>query len=311
MRVFVTGGTGFVGTAVIKELLSHGHQVIGLARGEKGAEQLKSQGVQETLQGTLEDLEVLKKGASESDAVLHLAFVHDFSNFQASCAIDQAAISAMGSALAKAGGNRPLIVTSGTMMLAGGEPGKIGTEDDPPNMSNPLAILRGASEAVCLDFAKQGVGACIIRLPPTVHGPGLSGFTGIFANIALQKGVSAYVGEGSNCWSACHRDDAAKVYRLAMEKAQPGSVFHAVAEQGVPLKEIATEVGNLLKVPTLSIGMDKVQDQFDWFSFGPVADNVASSEKTRTQLDWTPTAPTLIENMPIIVDFAKSHSHTA
>lgn len=302
MRIFVTGSTGFVGTAVVKELLSAGHQVLGLTRSDKGVEQLKSQGA-EPLYGTLEDLEVLKKGASECDAVIHLAFVHNFADFVGSCATDRAAITAMGTVLAAAGGDRALVITSGTMMLARG---KLGDEDDEPDTTNPMAVARGASEPVCLDFAKQGVRTSVVRLPPTTHGPGGSGFMGFFVDVALKKGVSAYIGEGQNRWCAGHRDDAAKLYRLAVEKAKPGSIFHAVGEEGVPLKDLATEVGKQLNIPVVSIPPEKGEDHFGWFRMSVAADNPASSVKTRERLGWTPTSPTVIEDIPVIIDFVKS-----
>ncbi|KAL2814348.1 putative oxidoreductase [Aspergillus cavernicola] len=302
MRIFVTGSTGFVGSAVVKELLSAGHTVLGLTRSDKGADQLKTQGA-EALHGTLQDLEVLKKGASESDAVIHLAFIHDFANFAGSCATDRAAIEAMGSVLAAADGDRALVVTSGTMMLA---PGKLGKEDDGCDTTNPMAAARGPSESVCLGFAKQGVRASVVRLPPTVHGPGSSGFTGVLASIALQKGVSAYVGEGQNHWCAVHRDDAAKVYRLAAEKATPGSVFHAVAEEGVRLQDIATEVGKRLDIPVFSIPPEEAESYLGWFQLPAMADNTASSAQTRERLGWFPTRSTVLEDIPTIVDFLKS-----
>ncbi|KAF5640460.1 alcohol dehydrogenase [Fusarium sp. NRRL 52700] len=304
MRVFVTGSTGFVGSAVIKELLAAGHSVLGLARSDKGVEQLKSQGA-EALFGTIEDLEVLKKGASESDAVIHLAFVHNFADFVGCCAIDRAAIAAMGSALVEAGGNRAMVITSGTMMLT---QGKLGHEDDKPDMSNPFAAARGASEQVCLDFAKQGVRASVVRLPPTTHGAGVSGFMGPFVNVALEKGVSAYIGDGQNHWCAGHRDDAAKLYRLAVEKAEPGSVFHAVAEESVTVKDIATEVGKQLDIPVISIPSEKVPEHFGWFQFGAMADNIASSAKTKEVLGWKPTGPKVLEDIKVVVDFVKSYS---
>ncbi|KAJ5625828.1 oxidoreductase [Penicillium lagena] len=302
MRIFVTGSTGFIGSAVVKELLSAGHEVLGLARSDKGVEQLKGQGA-EALRGSIEDLQVLKKGASECDAVIHLAFVHNFADYAGSCATDRAAITAMGSVLAAADGDRALVITSGTMMLARG---KLGDEDDGADMTNPMAAARGASEPVCLDFAKQGVRTSVVRLPPTTHGPGLSGFMGLFVTVALEKGVSAYVAEGHNRWCAGHRDDAAKLYRLAVEKAKPGSIFHAVAEEGVPLKDIATEVGKQLNIPVVSIPAEEVEDHFGWFHFGSTADNEASSTKTRERLGWMPVGPTLIEDVPAIIDFMKS-----
>ncbi|RHZ50506.1 SDR family oxidoreductase [Aspergillus thermomutatus] len=304
MRIFVTGSTGFVGSAVVKELLSAGHQVLGLTRSDSGIKQLESQGA-EALHGTLEELDVLKKAASECDAVIHLAFVHDFANFAGACATDRAAITAMGSVLAAAGGGRALVITSGTMLLPRG---KLVDEDDAPDMTNPMSAARGPSEQVCLDFAKQGVRASVVRLPPTTHGPGASGFMSLFVIVALQKGVAAYVGDGQNRWCAGHRDDAARLFRLAAEKATPGSIFHAVGEEGVPLKEIAAVVGEQLDIPAVSIPPEQVEDHFGWFRFGVVADNVASSAKTMERLGWTPAGVTLIEDVPAIIDFVKSQA---
>ncbi|KJZ77086.1 hypothetical protein HIM_03407 [Hirsutella minnesotensis 3608] len=297
MRVFVTGATGFIGAAVVKELLSAGHSVLGLSRSTAGADKLKSQGA-EPLHGTIQDLALLKKAASECDAVIHLAFIHDFSDFAASCATDRAAIEALGAALAAAGGDRALVVTSGTMMLPHGT---LGGEQDRPDTGSPLAVARGASETACLDFAGRGVRACVVRLPPTTHGPGSSGFTGIYLGIARDKGVAAYVGDGGNRWCAAHRDDAAVVYRLAAERGKAGSVFHAVAEEGVPVRDIAAEVGKQLRLPVVSIPADKAQDHFGWFQFGGLADNIASSQRTREELGWTPAGPTLMANMETII----------
>ncbi|GFF61707.1 hypothetical protein CNMCM6936_006882 [Aspergillus lentulus] len=304
MRVFVTGSTGFIGSAVVKELLSAGHKVLGLTRSEAGIEQLEKQGAQ-ALHGTIEDLELLKKAASECDAVIHLAFVHDFADYAGSCATDRTAITAMGSALAEAGGNRALVITSGTMLLPRG---KLGDEDDAPDMTNPMAAARGASEKVCLDFAKQGVRASVVRLPPTTHGLGSSGFMGPFVTVALQKGVAAYLGDGENRWCAGHRDDAARLFRLAAEKGAPGSIFHAVGDEGVQMKEIAIAVGKELDIPVVSIPPEKAEEHFGWFWFGAVADNVASSAKTREGLGWIPEAATLMEDIPVIVGFMKSRA---
>ncbi|KAL3451716.1 hypothetical protein BJX65DRAFT_304305 [Aspergillus insuetus] len=304
MRIFVTGSTGFVGTAVVKELLLAGHNVLGLTRSDKGASQLEALGA-EPLHGTLQDLETLKQGASQTDAVIHLGFVHDFTNFAESCATDRAAIDALGSALAKAGGDRALVVTSGTMMLA---QGKLGKEDDAFEASNPMAAARGPSEAVCLDFAKKGVRASVVRLPPTTHGPGVSGFTGMLTSIALQKGISAYVGEGHNRLCAVHRDDAAKVYRLAVEKGAPGSVFHAVAEEGVQLRDIASGIAKALGIQTVSIPAEEVEGHFGPFQFAALADNTASSVLTRQKLGWAPTDSTVVDDIPVIVDFIKAQS---
>lgn len=304
MRVFVTGSTGFVGTAVVKELISAGHQVLGLTRSDKGVEQLKSQGA-EPLHGTIQDLELLKKAAAECDGVIHLAFVHDFSDFPGACATDRAAITALGEALAAAGGNRPLVVTSGTMMLV---QGKLGHEDDAVD-SGPMAATRGASETVTLDLAKRGVRAIVVRLPPTTHGPGSSGFMGMYASIAMQKGVVAYIGDGQNHWAAGHRDDAARVYRLALEKAEPGSIFHAVGEEAVPLKDIAAEIGKQLNVSVVSLEPEKAAEHFGWFQMGVMADNLASSAKTQKTLGWTPTGATVVQDVALAIDYFKSQAH--
>ncbi|KAH8660237.1 putative oxidoreductase [Xylariales sp. PMI_506] len=312
MRVFITGSTGFVGTAVVKEFLSAGHEVLGLTRTDAGVEQLRSQGA-EPLRGTLEDLKILREGASNCDAVIHLAFVHGSVDFAGACAIDRAAITTMGEVLAEAvaagKGERALVITTGTMILGrSAGSGKPGVESDGPDMNIPMAAARGASEPLCLSFVERGVRAIIVRLPPTTHGPGSSGFTGHLARTALQKGVSGYIGDGQNRWSAGHRDDAARLYRLAAESAAPGSVFHAVAEEGVPVKDIATAVGRQLGVPVVSLGPEEAADQFGWFQAAVSANNVASSDQTRKQLVWEPTGPTVLEDVPIIVDFVKSQS---
>lgn len=304
MRVFVTGSTGFVGTAVVKELLSAGHTVLGLTRSDKGIEQLKSQGA-EPLRGTLDDLELLGKAASGCDAAIHLAFEHGPTNFVQSCAKDRAAIAALGDALvATSGTNKALVVTSGTMLLGNG--GDLRTEDDPINFSNAMAQARGPSEQVCLDYAKKGLRAAVVRLPPITHGPGSSGFAGHFAVIALTKGKSAYVGDGQNRLCAGHRDDAALLYRLAAEKAEPGSVFHAVSEDGVVVKDIATAIGKQLHLPVVSVQGETATEHFGWFCGPSAVDNFVSSKKTQERLGWEPTHVTLLEDIPAIVDFART-----
>ncbi|KAH8897137.1 putative oxidoreductase [Thozetella sp. PMI_491] len=310
MRVFVTGSTGFVGTAVVKELLSAGHSVLGLTRSDKGAEQLKSQGA-EALHGTMEDLDLLRKATAECDGVIHLAFGGSFADFAGACARDRAAIEAMGTVLAAAAtaGNcthvPAMVVTSGTMVLARG---RLGDEDDGPDMTNPIAAARGPAEPLCLGFAAQGVRASVVRLAPTTHGPGHSGFMRILVAAALQHGVSAYVGDGQNHWSAGHRDDAAKLFRMALENAQPGSIFHAIAEEGVLLKDIANEVGKQLNIPVISIPPEKAADHFSGFQFAVMADNMASSTKTKERLGWAPTGATAIEDVPAVIDFMKSQA---
>ncbi|KAJ6787388.1 hypothetical protein PWT90_08602 [Aphanocladium album] len=300
MRVFVTGSTGFVGTAVVEELLAHGHTVLGLTRSDKGVLQLKKQGA-DALRGTIEELDILRKGAADSDAVLHLAFIHDFTNFEESCAKDRAAIAAMGGVLADAvaaGKTGVLIITSGTMML---KQGQLGHETDVADVSNVIAATRAASEPVCLDFAQKGVRTAVIRLPPTTHGNGSSGFTGMLVGNALQKGIVGYVGEGRNRWSAGHVLDAARLYRLALEKAQPRSIYHAVAQEGVAVKDIAMKIGEVLGLRVESVQPEKAQEHFDWFSFAILADNPASSEKTRQELGWTPTHGSVLDSVEATV----------
>ncbi|KAI1813126.1 putative oxidoreductase [Poronia punctata] len=303
MRVFVTGSTGFIGTGVVKDLLAAGHSVLGLTRSDKGAQQLKDQGA-EVLHGTLHDLETLKKGASQCDAVIHLAFIHDH-DFVAACAVDKAAIQALGEALAASsdgGKEKALVISSGTMLLPHG---RLVKEDDTADLSNPIAAARGGSEPLALGFSKSGVRASVVRLAPTVHGPGNCGFVGLLAKKAVETGVSAYVGDGQNRWPAGHRDDSATLYRLAAEKGASGSVFHAIAEEGVKLKDIATEIGKQLDIPVVSLTKEKAAEHFGWFEFAVSADNWASSEKTREILGWTPTGVSVLEDVPLAIKNAK------
>ncbi|KIH93236.1 oxidoreductase [Sporothrix brasiliensis 5110] len=311
MRVFVTGSTGFVGSSVVKEFLSTGHSVVGLTRSEKGVEQLKALGA-EAVNGTIEDVALLEATAATVDAAVHLAFVHEFSKFAEACATDRAAITALGNGLVKAGGGaqRSLVVTSGTMLLASSKRGEVLTEASPFQTASPLAAARGPSEKVCLDFAKKengGLRASVVRLPPVTHGPGgVSGFAGHLASVAIKTGKSVYVGDGQNRWSAGHRDDAAQLYRLAAEKAEPGSVFHASVEQGVLVKDIATAIGKQLGLPIESLEGDAVDAHFNWFAIPCRSDNVVSSQVTQETLGWKPTHVTLMEDLPAIVEFAKT-----
>jgi nucleoside-diphosphate-sugar epimerase len=291
MRVFVTGATGFIGEAVVQELLSAGHQVLGLARSDKGAESLAALGV-EVHRGSLDDLDSLKRGASASDGVVHLAFIHDFSDYEGNCRVDRLAIETMGAALA--GSNRPLIITSGTLMLPYG---RLATEEDTPDLTNAAAAARGASELLALSFVSRGVRASVVRLPPTNHGDGDHGFISLLITIAREKGVSVYIGDGLNRWPATHRLDAARVFQLALDKGSAGSTFHAVAEEGVSIKDIATIIGKQLNVPVVSKTKEEAQQHFGWLAFALVADNPTSSAKTREQLEWTPVNPALISDL--------------
>jgi nucleoside-diphosphate-sugar epimerase len=286
MRVFVTGATGFVGSQVVKELIAAGHKVLGMARSEAGAQALTAIGA-EVQRGVLEDVSSLRSGAAASDAVVHLAFIHDFSKFQENCEIDRQAIEALGSVLA--GSDRPFIVTSGTAGLAA--PGQVATEDHavPPNFPFPRV-----SEQTALSL--QGVNASVMRLPQ-VHDTIKQGLVTYLIALAREKGVSAYVGEGDNRWAAAHVLDVGRLYRLALEKHQAGVKYHAVAEEGVPLRDIAEVIGRGLKVPVVSLSPEKAAAHFGWLAMFAGADLVASSKKTRKNLGWNPTGPGMLADL--------------
>lgn len=287
MRVFVTGATGFIGWSVVKELIGAGHRVLGLARSDAGAQSLAEAGGQ-VQRGDLEDLESLRSGAAASDAVIHTAFRHDWSRFPESCELDKRAIETIGAALQ--GSNRPFIVTSGV----GVAQGRAATEDDPPFPVSEL--YPRASEGTAVALAERGVHASVMRLPQ-VHDTVKQGLVTYLVAIARDKGLSAYVGEGQNRWPAAHVTDVARLYRLALEKGRAGARYHAVAEEGVPLKDIATVIGRGLNVPIISISSEQAQEHFGFLGFFAGRDALISSAQTRDELGWNPTGPDLLTDL--------------
>ncbi len=289
MRVFVTGATGFVGSAVVQELLKAGHQVLGLARSEQAAKTLQAAGAEVHL-GSLEDPDSLQSGARAADGVIHTGFNHDFSRFQENCELDRRAITALGKGLS--GSDRPLIITSGIGLLA---PGKLATEADrvPETSHNPRIATEQAADAL-LD---QGINVSLLRLPPSVHGKGDHGFVPFLIQIAKDKGQSAYIAEGLNRWSAVERFDAAKLYRLALEKATPGARYHGVAEEGIAFFKIAEVIARRLKLPLVSLKSEEAAENFTWFEHFARLDCPTSSVQTREQLNWQPKGLSLLADI--------------
>jgi nucleoside-diphosphate-sugar epimerase len=290
MRVFVTGATGFIGSLVVDELLKAGHQVLGLARSDAGAKSLAVAGA-EVHRGSIEDLESMRTGAAAADGVIHLAFIHDFSKFVANCEADRQVVEAIGSVLA--GSDRPFIVTSGTG-LANTVPGQPALEDNPT--INSSVIPRAASEEAAASLSARGVNVSVVRLPQ-VHDEVKQGLITVAVALAREKGVSPYVGDGLNRWPAAHVLDTARLYRLAFEKRAPGAKYHAVAEEGVPLRDIAEVIGRGLKVPVVSMSQEEAADHFGWMAMFVGRDSPASSAQTREQLGWHPTGPGMIADL--------------
>ncbi|MGD0455319.1 MAG: SDR family oxidoreductase [Solirubrobacteraceae bacterium] len=300
MRVFVTGASGWIGSAVVPELLGAGHQVVGLARSDASAAALTAAGA-EVQRGTLDDLDVLRDAAGASDGVIHLAFKHDLAftgDFQGAADADRRAVESLGEALA--GSDRPFLIASGTLGIA---PGQVATEQD-GHVSNPAVAAWGSgpqtrwgTAELVLSLASRGVRSSVVRLPPTNHGDGDNGFMATLVGIAREKGVSGYVGDGTNRWPAVHRLDSARLFRLALEQAPAGSTLHAVADEGVPIRDIAEVIGRHLDVPVVSISPDDAGEHFTWLAGFLAADSPASSALTRELLGWQPSQLGLIADL--------------
>jgi nucleoside-diphosphate-sugar epimerase len=290
MRVFVTGASGWIGSAVVAELIEAGHEVAGLARSDASAAAVRDAGA-EVVRGSLDDLDTLTAAAAAADGVIHTAYVHDFSQMEAAAAIDRRVIEALGAALA--GSDRPLVATTGTGVL---QPGRPVTEDDRHDPSTP-GHPRRENETAALSLADRGVRASVVRPAPTVHGKGDHGFVARLVDIARDRGASGYVADGANRWAAVHRLDTARLYRLALEQSPAGSVYHAVGEEGVATRDIAEVIARHLNLPLVSVDPGDATDHFGWLGAFFSWDAPASNELTRARLGWEPTHPGLLADL--------------
>ncbi|MFJ8630462.1 SDR family oxidoreductase [Streptomyces sp. NPDC093568] len=294
MRIFVTGASGWIGSALVPELVEAGHRVVGLARSDASAAALTAAGA-ETVRGTVDDLDVLGSTATASDAVVHLAFKHDVAfsgDYRGAAEADRRAVDVFGDALA--GTDRPFVLASG---VAGMKPGQVATERDMPVVDGSATSIRPATAAAALALASRGVRSTVVRLAPTCHGEGDNGFMATLVAIARAKGVSGYIGDGTNRWPAVHRLDAARLFRLAVEKAPAGTVLHGIAEEGVAIREVAEVIGRHLDVPVTSVAPEAAAGHFTWLGGFLALDAPTSSALTSELLDWRPTHPGLIEDL--------------
>jgi nucleoside-diphosphate-sugar epimerase len=290
MRVFLTGATGFIGSAIVPELINAGHQVLGLARSDAGAKSLAAAGAK-VHRGDLEDLDSLRSGVAAADGVIHTGFNHDFSRFKEVCEVDRRVIETFGAALA--GSDRPIVIASGTALVS---PGRLATEESVSTITS-ADIPRIVTEDAATLMATRGVRAALMRLAPSVHGDGDHQFVPTLINIAREKGVSAYIGDGRNRWNAVHRLDAAHLFRLALEKATAGARYHAVAEEGIAFRDIAEVIGRRLNIPVVSKSPEEAADHFGWIAAFAGLDCPASSKLTQERLGWRPVQPTLLTDL--------------